>query len=319
MKVAHLGHCEIQVPDLEASKRFFQEVLGLTMSYEDESHVHLRAWQDFEHHTMVLTEGPERGLGHIAFRVSDPGDLEKFANHFDEIGLDHHTVSAGTEEGQGEALRFTTPGGLPMELYWDMEPFHTNDPELASPFPSFPQKTPLQGVVPRRVDHVNVIVDDVVAEQEWLTEHLGIHHRYYTEDDEGVRTGSWMSVTNQSHDIAMMRNQNQDGGLLHHHAYFLDSPDDLLRATTVIPQYGGEIEWGPGMHATSGARFLYFMEPSGNRMEIWTGGMMIFSPDWKPIRWDRKVSATGFNLWKTPPPETFFTYGSRPVALLGSR
>lgn len=319
MKVSHLGHSEIQVPDLEASKKFFDEVLGLTVSYEDSDHVYLRAWQDFEHHTMILTKGPERGVGHLSFRVSAPGDLEEFANHFEGTGVDHQVVPAGTEEGQGEAIRFTTPGGIPMELYWEMESFQTNDPEMASPFPSFPQKTPLMGVVPRRVDHVNVIVNDVVAEQEWLTENLGIFHRYYTENDEGVRTGSWMSVTNQSHDIALMHNQNQDGGLLHHPAYFLDSPDDLLRATTVIPQYGGKIEWGPGMHATSGARFLYFMEPGGNRIEIWTGGMMIFAPDWKPIRWDPEVANIGFNLWATLPPKTFFTYGSRPVALMGSR
>jgi catechol 2,3-dioxygenase len=319
VQVAHLGHCEIQVPDLEESKKFFVGVLGLTMSHEDDKHVYLRAWQDFEHHTLILTEGAERGVGHIAFRVAAPGDLEQFSDHFEQIGIDHEWMSAGSEEGQGEAIRFMTPGGIPMELYWEMEKFRADDPEMASPYPSFPQKTPLVGVAPRRIDHVNVIVDDVVAEQEWITQNLGILHRYYTEAESGVRTGSWLSITNLSHDIALMRNQNQDGGLLHHPAYFLDSPDDLLKATTVIPQYGGKIEWGPGMHATSGARFLYFMEPGGNRVEVWTGGMMIFAPDWEPIRWEPEVANLGFNLWETLPPETFFTHGSRPVTLLGSR
>lgn len=319
MGVAHLGHVEIQVADLEASKRFFSDAVGLTVSHEDNRQVYLRAWQDFEHHTLILTEGSERGLGHIAFRVSEPDGLEQFSRHFEQIGMDHEWVSAGSEEGQGEAIRFVTPGGMPMELYWDMEKFQAYDPELKSPYPSFPQKTPTTGVVPRRVDHVNVIVDDVVAEQEWITEHLGIHHRYYTEAEGGVRTGSWLSATNLSHDIALMRNKNQDGGLLHHPAYFLDTTDDLVKASTLVPQYGGEIEWGPGMHATSGAKFLYFIEPGGNRIEMWTGGMMIFAPDWEPIRWDAEVANLGFNLWGTLPPESFFTYGSRPVALSESR
>jgi len=61
--------------------------------------------------------------------------------------------------------------------------------------------------------------------------------------------------------------------------------------------------------------FLYFFEPSGHRVELWTGGMLIFAPDWKALRWDPDNVSYGFELWGSQSPETYFTYGTpiRPI------
>jgi catechol 2,3-dioxygenase len=152
--------------------------------------------------------------------------------------------------------------------------------------------------------------NNVIHEQEWLTSVLGLKHRYYVEGASGQRRGSWLSITNQSHDIAIMHNRSGSDGRLHHIAYYVDSPDELLRAATILVEHGGKIEWGPGRHGTSGAIFLYFFEPSGHRIEIWTGGMLIFSPDWEPIRWDQESEVFGFDMWGTHAPESYLTQGS---------
>ena len=47
----------------------------------------------------------------------------------------------------------------------------------------------------------------------------------------------------------------------------------------------------------SGAQFIYVIEPSGNRVEIWTGGFLIFAPDWEPIEWSPEVGLLGLDLW----------------------
>jgi catechol 2,3-dioxygenase len=209
---------------------------------------------------------------HLGWRVESPESLEQYARHFDEAGIAYKWVEAGTEHGQGRALRFSSPSGVPMELYWEIEKYHTTDPELISALPSFPQKYPMSGIAPRRFDHFNVMVNDVVCEQEWLTGEMGIKHRYFVEGDNGQRRGSWLSISNLSHDIAVMHNRSGTGARLHHIAYYLDSPEELLRAATILVEHGGKIEWGPGKHGTSGATFLYFFEPSGHRVEVWTGG-----------------------------------------------
>ena len=79
----------------------------------------------------------------------------------------------------------------------------------------------------------------------------------------------------------------------------------MLRTATLLVDHGYELEWGPGKHGTSGATFLYFKEPSGNRVEIWTGGMLIFAPDWKAIEWAPEIGALGNSMWGTPLPESF--------------
>ena len=310
MKIAHAGHAELRVKDLEASRRFFTETMGLFVTDEDSDTVYLRAWQDWEHHTLTLKRGDTSSLDHLGWRVEDAESLEQYAHSFDQQGIAYKWIDAGVERGQGRALRFSSPSGIPHELYWEIERFRTKDPELASALPSFPYKFPMNGIAPRRFDHFNVMSNDVAHEQEWLTSVLGIKHRYYVEGENGQRRGSWLSITNLSHDIAVMHNRSGSGGRLHHIAYYVDSPDELLRAATILVEHGGKIEWGPGKHGTSGAVFLYFFEPSGHRVEIWTAGMLIFSPDWEPIRWDQESEVLGFDIWGTKAPESYLTQGS---------
>ncbi|HEV2661946.1 MAG TPA: VOC family protein [Ktedonobacteraceae bacterium] len=296
MKIAHAGHVEIRIKDLEASKRFFTETMGLFVTDEDSDTVYLRAWQGWEHHTLTLKRGSTSALDHLGWRVEDAESLKQYARSFDQQGIPYRWIEADVERGQGRALRFSSPSGIPHELYWEIEKFR--------------YKFPINGIAPRRFDHFNVMSNDVAHEQEWLTSVLGIKHRYYVKGENGQRRGSWLSITNLSHDIAVMHNRSGSGGLLHHIAYYVDSPDELLRAATILVEHGGRIEWGPGKHGTSGAVFLYFFEPSGHRIEIWTSDMLIFSPDWEPIRWDQEAEVLGSDIWGTKAPESYLMQGS---------
>ncbi len=306
--IAHIGHVEIGVTDLEKSVWFFTEVMGLFITAEQDDRVYLRAWQDFEHHTLILKKAEKSGLKHIGWRVSSESALKAFEKQFKDMGIEYKWVEGGNELGQGDAIQFRSPSGFPIELYWDMELY--NNPKTASKLPSHPMKYTGKGVAPRRFDHVNVLVNDVAKEQEWWTNLLGIHHRYYIQNEENVRLGSWLSRTNVSHELAIMRNSKQDGALFHHLAYYLDSPDELIRAANLMAENDIPIEWGPGKHGTSGAQFLYVIEPSGNRVEIWTGGFLIFAPDWKPIEWSPEAGPLGLNMWGSKAPESYFKYGT---------
>lgn len=311
MTVAHLGHAELRVTDMERSRWFFTEVLGLYVSEETEEKVYLRAWQDWDHHTLILTRSDHPGVEHVGWRVEKPEDLGTHEKRLREMGLDYHWIEGGEEAGQGDGLRFMTPGGMPFELYWEREAYA--EPEgspLASRLPSHPQKFSSKGVAPRRFDHMNFLVDKPGEEQKWMTRELGIHHRYYVQSESGDRLASWLSRTSISHEVAVQRNRNQNGALLHHAAYYLDSPDQLLRAATILADNDIEVEWGPGNHGTSGALFLYCFEPSGNRIEVWTGGFLIFAPDWEPIGWTQEKAELAYEFWGSAMPDTYLTYGT---------
>ncbi|CAM4287850.1 VOC family protein [Lacicoccus alkaliphilus] len=309
--VAHLGHVEISVDKFEASLEFFTEVMGLVLTKKEEDRAYLRAWQDFDDYTLVLKSSEESQVNRMGWRVSTEESLKLFEDQLKKMDVDHQWIESGQKRALGDAIHFKSPTGIPVELYWEKDKFETDDETVASRLPSHPSKYQMKGVSPRRFDHVNLMVDDVEEEQGWWTELLGIHHRYYVQNKEDVRLGSWLSRTNIAHEIAFMRNSNQDGTSFHHLAYYLDSPDELVRAANIMAENGIKIEWGPGKHGTSGAQFIYVFEPSGHRVEIWTGGLLMFAPDWKPIEWNSELGELGLEMWGSKPPESYFTYGTK--------
>lgn len=305
MGLVHLGHYEVRVRDLEASTKFFTEVIGLFESGADGERVYLRAWQDWDHHTLILKQDERLGLEHVGWRVESADDLDRFARVLKEQGMAHEWFGEGRELGQGEALRFKTPEGHSMELYVKMEKFSPGDGDAVSPIPSHPSKYTGRGMAPRRIDHLGIGAIDVNATRRWLQETLGMRFNYWTEDEDENATGAWLSNTNVSHEISVVR--SSEGGKLHHIAYFVDSAEELLRGAKIMAENGHLLEWGPTNHATSGATAVYFFEPSGNRVEVWTGGMLIFDPDWEPIRWAADTAKLGFDIYNSSAPPTFFT------------
>ena len=53
--IAHLAHVELLTDKPEASLDFFVNVYGLTESGREGNSVYLRAWDDYEFHTLKLT------------------------------------------------------------------------------------------------------------------------------------------------------------------------------------------------------------------------------------------------------------------------
>ena len=314
MGIAHVAHAELRVTDLEASRDFFTRILGLFVSAEDDDHVYLRAWQDWDHHTLVLTRAETSGLEHVAWRVDGPAALGEFEQRLKGLGVETSWVEGGSGVNHhGDALRFFSPAGVPTELFWEVERYVEKDPAMQSKLPSHPQRYTGHGIHPRRFDHVNFLVDEPQAEQEFWSDQLGVRHNYFITGDLGQgeqRLASWLAKTNLSHEIAFMRNKEQNGSLLHHVAYYVDTADQMVRAATILADAGVKIEWGPAQHGTSGAIFLYCIEPSGNRIEVWSGGFLLFAPDWEPIRWDPETSPLGLELWGSDMPDTYLRYGT---------
>lgn len=310
MRVAHLGHVEIRTPKLDESLAFFTEVLGLEETTRQGGSVYLRAWGDWEHHTLVLTAADRPGVEHVAYRVSAPEDLEGFAARVAAAGQPVTWVEAGSEPGQGTAIRFSYPGGHTIELYYDMHKFDPRD--RRSPLKNAPQRSSYRGVNPRRFDHVNLLASDVTPARTWLQEVLGFQLRehLYIDEAETTEAGAWLSVTSQVHDVAVMRDATGEGGRLHHLCYYLDNREDLLRAADILTDAGITIEAGPGKHGITQAFFMYLFEPGGNRVELFSGGYEIFAPDWQPVKWTHDEVAKSIIWWGAPLPDAYFVYGT---------
>ena len=75
--LAHLGHVEMLTDKYDESLDFFTRVYGLKLSGEDETSAYLRAWDDYEYHSLKLTRAETTGVGHIGYRAASPEALER--------------------------------------------------------------------------------------------------------------------------------------------------------------------------------------------------------------------------------------------------
>ena len=295
-EIAKLGHVALTTPDLEKSVWFWRDLIGLNEVERAGDTVYLRAWGDWEHHTLSLRATPEATVDHVAWRTRRPEDVDAFAERIRAQGRAVHWVDREAERGQGRAFRFESATGQIFELYYDME--KTRAPEgQRSRLLNNPHRLDGRGVAPRRIDHVNMHAASCVDASRWLEETFDFKVREYIANAEGRMVSAWMSVTPLVHDIAVSDSPNGQNGLFNHLAYWVDNWQDVFRAADLIMEHRIPF-FGPGRHGISQACFLYLLDPgSGHRVEIFSGSYLIFDPDWEPIRWTPEDLSIGLVWW----------------------
>lgn len=285
-EIAKLGHVALVSEDLEKSLWFFRDTIGLEETEVVDGVHYLRAWGDFEHHTLSIKAGETSYIDHIGWRTKRREDVATFAKLLEDAGTEVRWIKAGEEVAQGEAIRFELPSGHRFELYYDMEKTPA-DESRKSVLKNQVYKSWAKGVSPRRIDHVNLQTSHDNAEiVKYLQEALGFKLREYFVNPNDIQVASWLSVTNLVHDVAIMSTpRSQQPNEMHHIAYWLDNSQDLLRAADILSE--AEIQFvGPGKHGISQAMYIYVKDPgSGLRLEIFTNGYLIFEPDWEPVKW----------------------------------
>lgn len=107
--VAQLAHVEILTPKPEETLWFFKDLLALQETERKGQSVYLRAYEDFYHHTLKVTEASEPGLGHVAWRAASPQALERRVQALEASGQGQGWIEG--DRGHGRAYQFTTPDG----------------------------------------------------------------------------------------------------------------------------------------------------------------------------------------------------------------
>jgi catechol 2,3-dioxygenase len=293
--VVRLSHVEFVVRDLEASKAFYHDTLGLQITHDDGERVCLRALEERNHHCIVLRKGEEPVAGHLGFKLYSEEDLDRAEHFFRTRGLPTQWVE---RPHQGRTLHTADPFGVPLEFYHKMETL-----------PAIHQQYKLyRGVRPLRIDHFNCFSTDVDASVAFYNE-IGFRVTEYTEDEETKRLwAAWMHRKGGVHDMAFT---NGRGPRLHHVAFWVPTPLAIIDLLDLMSTTGylANIERGPGRHGISNAFFLYIRDPDGHRIEIYCSDYLTVDPDHEPIKWDLKDPQRQ-TLWGAPAPRSWFEEGT---------
>lgn len=293
--IVRLSHIELTVTDLQASRAFYVDTLGLQVTDETADTIYLRALEERGHHCIILKQGATAVAGELGFKVFSEDDLLKAERHFRDKGA---PVAWIDRPYQSRTLRTRDPHGIPLEFYASMERL-----------PPIHQKYALyKGVKPLRIDHFNCFSPDVDASVAFYNE-IGFRVTEYTQDEETGRLwAAWTHRKGGVHDIAFT---NGRGPRLHHVAFWVPTPLNIIDLCDLMATTGwvGNIERGPGRHGISNAFFLYVRDPDGHRVEIYCSDYQTVDPDLEPIKWDLSDPQRQ-TLWGAPAPRSWFEEGS---------
>lgn len=269
-ELAHLGHVELLTPKPEDSLAFFTDVLGMTVSGFGEGSAFLRAADDYEFHSLKLTEAARSGVGHVAWRARSAADLERRVAALERYGAGIGWVEG--DLGHGRAYRARGPEGQAFELYYDTR-WSDDGPGGGRPA--------AQGCNLRRIDHLWLATADVARARDFLQAALGLDLAERVEID-GVESAGRLTSNTSFCDIALLREDGPDvrGDTL---VYVVASGEDVRRAAHVCIEHHAPIETGP-RHPVHQTVFLQVREPGGNQLEICCPGVRrVLAPDWRPV------------------------------------
>lgn len=312
LDLAQLAHIEILTPDLEASVRFFTTLMGMSETQRRGESVYLRGYEERQHHSLKLTRAARPGLGHVSWRARSLQALERRVAAIEASGRGRGWIDG--DAGHGRAYQFETPAGHHWELFWDVDYVET-PVDQQSGLLNRPSRRPATGIPVRRLDHYNLTAPDVGAERDFLVSVLGFMEREAVVTDDGAATvASWLSVTNLSHDLALVPEPASPGGRLHHVCFYGGSNEALFDFADLCRDHGIAVEHGPGRHGIGKTTFLYVMEPGGTRIEmIGDPGCLIFDPSFETVKWKASQLSTAAIWTGTELPGSFWEYATPPI------
>ena len=246
-----LGYVALNVTDLQASRSFYEEKLGLrVVPGGDEDRALFLRCSD-QHHNFVLYEGAEPGLKRIGWQMESEAQLDLLRQRFAEHDLPVIEVDAAERKflHQDETIRIVEPKtGATHEFYATIGEFGNN------------QFVPTVAKI-KRLGHVVLKTDDFAATLKFYKDVMG----FKVSDLVGSQVVFLRCFPNRFHHSLALCASSSPG--LHHVNLMVTEIDDIGKGLWRLSNNQVPVVHGPGRHPPSGSVFLYFLDPDGLTLE----------------------------------------------------
>ena len=148
------------------------------------------------------------------------------------------------------------------------------------------------GISVRKIGHVGILVADVQRSLDFYTDVMGFTVTSLRKDGEGEVVGAFMRFDEEHHNFVIgkapvgvdVEAPEMRDRLVQQISFEVDNRDEFLKSVAHLRSKGAKIVAGPLVHGFegdgknfngSGSRSVYFSDPDGNRLEIFTDMMRV--------------------------------------------
>lgn len=250
MRYEKLGYVALNVTDIERSRAFYENVVGLQYSgTNDEGHVFFRC--SLDHHNIVLCPSVRPGLKRIGVEMQDEAALDELAAQLRRHDIPCYEVPEAERAAwhQGRTLRMSDPTTTAVfEFYSNVRLFGGQ--------PYAPSHTKIQ-----RIGHLVMKSPNFARAVQFWTQVL----EFKISDQIGDSVCFLRFHPNPyHHGIGIGQGATN---LLHHVNFMVTEVDDIGKAISRFAREKVAIVNGPGRHPASGSMFLYYLDPDGLTLE----------------------------------------------------
>lgn len=256
IRYARLGRVDLNVTDLQRSRHFYSDVVGLQEINATAASAEFACGTDACF--IGLHHASEAGLKAVGWELADAGQLQAL-----EKALAEHAApfspNASSTDGCGASVSVTDPTSGAVHMFYG--PLERERPSAA-----------IMHTRVQRIGHVVIATPDAERTARFFRDVL-----CFRESDRIEQGTIFLRPfpTRFHHGLGIARS---DRPHFHHLNLMVTDIDDIGRALHRLRRHGATVAFGPGRHPVSGSVFLYFFDPDGLTLE-YSFGMEEFEED----------------------------------------
>lgn len=248
IRYKRLGYACLNVSDLEASKRFYQDVVGLQLASEEGGNVYLQCSANY--FDIMLCQSDSAGLRRVGWQMESPAARDALRAKLIDEGhrvADLSAADIAMLHVDGGFSTWEPTTGARLDFFCEIAP-------ATRPF------TPTHTNIVR-FGHLVIASPDLPACDAFFEETLN----FKASDRIGQAVVHLRCFPNPLHHTFGVGAAPEPR--LHHVNFMVTDVDDIGKANIRMQDKHVPIVFGPGRHPQSTSMFFYFLDPDGLTLE----------------------------------------------------